>query len=225
MYGESGHLLGNHSHFHQRPHELGSEEYVRGIAIAHDSLKALTGFVKWYRHPFLDEGRTVGLRDSLRAALDSLDYMNGYVTVDNYDWHLDRCFQEAVKSGREVDYDRLRGLYVDVIWDAILFYDEIGREELGRSPKHILLLHENDLAALCIDTLVGHIRGHGWKIISPRDAYSDPVADIATETLFNNQGRIAAIAAAHGIKPMRLIHPAEDVNFLDSLIDAAEVFR
>lgn len=225
MYGESGHLLGNHSHSHQRPHDLGLEEYIRDIVTAHDLLKTLPGFVSWYRYPLLDEGRTVGLRDSLRAALDSLEYMNGYVTVDNYDWYLDRRFQEALKKGRDVDYDRLRGLYVDVIWDAILFYDDIGREALGRSPKHVLLLHENDLAALCIDTLVGHIRGHGWKIISPRDAYSDPVADIATETLLNNQGRIAAIAAAHGIRPERLRHPAEDVNFLDSLIEAAEVFR
>jgi hypothetical protein len=225
MYGEAGHLLGNHSHSHQRPHELGSEEYIRDIARAHDILKALPGFIRWYRFPFLDEGNTVGLRDSLRAALDSLDYVNGYTTVDNYDWYLDKLFQEAVETGRDIDYDKLRGLYVDLLWDAILFYDDIGQRVLGRSPKHILLLHENDLAALCVDTLVDHIRGHGWKIISPRDAYSDPVADIATETLFNNQGRIAAVAAAQGIRRQRLVHPAEDVDYLDSLIDASGVFR
>ena len=70
----------------------------------------------------------------------------------------------------------------------------MAKEVLGRSPKHVLLLHENDLAALFIKDLIKHIRESGGKIISPAEAYKDPIADFIPNVLMNNQGRIAAIA-------------------------------
>ena len=32
----------------------------------------------------------------MRAHLVAAGYVNGYVTVDNYDWYLDRLFQKAI---------------------------------------------------------------------------------------------------------------------------------
>ncbi|UCC43822.1 MAG: polysaccharide deacetylase family protein [Candidatus Zixiibacteriota bacterium] len=225
MYGEAGHLLGNHTHSHQHPGKIGCQAFIRDIRQAHDSLKGMTGFVRWFRYPLLDEGRSVPVRDSLRSALKELGYRNGYVTIDNYDWYLERAFQQAIKNGRTVNFDRLRDLYVSTLWDAIQFYDSIAREALGRSPRHVLLLHENDLAALFIDELVTHLRENGWKIISPVAAYEDSIALYVPDVLMNNQGRVAAIAREKGFKPRRLVHEAEDEAFLDSLIEKSGVFQ
>lgn len=105
-------------------------------------------------------------------------------------------------------------MYVDHIWESIQFYNNIALKNLGRSPKHVLLLHENDLAALFIDDLVKHLRTNGWKIITPEEAYTDPIAQIIPDVLLNGQGRVAAIAKEKGyIGPF--VQDAEDEEFLD----------
>jgi hypothetical protein len=110
-----------------------------------------------------------------------------------------------------------------MLWNAIKFYDTIARESLGRSPKHVLLLHENDLAALFIDALVQRIHAEGWTIITPREAYRDSIAVTVPDVLINSQGRVVAIAAANGYRgPLR--HPAENAAYLDSLF-AEKVVR
>jgi len=64
-------------------------------------------------HLYLDEGgygdETKGRekRDTLRRALDERDIISGYVTVDTFDWHLDRLWRDAIKRGEEVDLKAL----------------------------------------------------------------------------------------------------------------------
>jgi hypothetical protein len=127
-----------------------------------------------------------------------MGYTNGYVTVDNADWYMDVVLQEAVKAGKKVNHANLKRAYIDALWDSIVFCDDLARKVIGRSPKHVLLLHKNDLAALYVKDLVDYIRSKGWAIISPQEAYQDPIASVIPDTLVNNNGRIAAIAHAQG---------------------------
>src|SRR5690606_36018435 len=119
---------------------------------------------RYFRFPFLDEG-TAGTeqRDGVRAGLGQRRLINGYVTVDTYDWFMAALFAEAISAGHEPDLDVACGVYTGVLLDNIEFYDEIARDVLGRSPAHVLLLHENDLAALCVDRLAGALVAAGWQ--------------------------------------------------------------
>jgi peptidoglycan-N-acetylglucosamine deacetylase len=200
QYAKAGHILANHSHSHQRSHVMGTAQYINDIHKADQILRTLPGFTPWYRFPFLDEGKTIATRDSLRQALAQMQYFNGYVTVDNYDWYINSLFQQALKSGKKVDLEALRKMYLTHLWNSIQFYDNMAKQTLGRSPKHVLLLHENDLAALFIDDLVQLLQQKGWKIISPTQAYTDPIATVIPNVLLNGQGRVAAIAKEKGYK-------------------------
>jgi len=170
--------------------------------------------------PFL----TKADRDAIRQALAERGYMNGYVTVDNYDRYLDRLWQTALREKKKIDYDKLRQIYLEHLWKSIAFYDQMARQAIGRSPKHVLLLHENDLAALYVDELVALLREKGWKIISPTEAYTDPIATNVPEVLLNNQGRVAAIAKANGY-PGLLSQDSEDEAFLEKLFLSAGVME
>jgi hypothetical protein len=147
------------------------------------------------------------------------------VTVDNYDWYLDYLYQQAVCDGKTIDYDLLKMIYIEELWDSIKFYNDLAKKELGRSPKHILLLHENDLAAMFIDDLVKFLEEKGWTIISTLEAYKDPISNVIPDTLFNNQGRVAAIAAQNGRPRSELININEDEEYLDKLIAERGVFK
>jgi peptidoglycan-N-acetylglucosamine deacetylase len=224
-YSDAGHFIANHTHSHRRMDAMGLAQYIRDIEIADDKLRSHPGFKPWFRFPFLDEGRTESKRDSLRTLLNNLQLMNGYVTVDNYDWYINNLLKDAVSKKMKVDTASLRNLYIDHIWQSIAFYDAISKRVLGRSAKHVLLLHENDLAALFVDDLIDHIRSKGWKIISPDEAYCDPIAQQIPNVLFNGQGRIAAIAREKGVPARELVQESEDEEFLKTLVQTKKVFQ
>lgn len=226
QYGNAGHLLGNHSHTHSWTHAIGTAAYIRDIQVADSILNALELSPRpWYRYPFLDEGSTNSSRDSIRAALNALALRNAYITIDNYDWFFDNAVAKAVANNIHVNFDTLKTCYLEHIWNSIQFYDNIARKVLGRSPKHILLLHENDLAALFLDDLLQLLKDRNWKIISPEEAYTDPIANENPDVLFNDQGRIGAIGFANGWKRDSLVQQSEDVKYLEQLIKDRKVFE
>ena len=224
QYTDAGHRLANHSHSHLWLNRTESSEYIADIATASKILANFDHYDPFYRFPFLDEGRTAEKRDAVREALSALGLAHGYVTVDNYDWHLAGRVKTAVRDGRRVDRVALREVYLDHIVESVEFYDGIATDVLGRSPRHVLLLHENDLAALFIGDLVRALREAGWEIIGAREAYTDPIAEVLPETLFNGQGRVAAMAHAAGAAPRELVQQSEDEEFLDRMLDRHRVF-
>ena len=219
-YAAAGHIIANHSDTHRNLRDLPADEYLADIAAADAVLKGFANFRPWFRFPFLAEGDTPEKREAVRAGLRAMNYAQGYVTVDNYDWYLSTLANNAKKAGQNIDEGALRDLYVEVLIEAVEFYDAIAVKTIGRSPRHVLLLHENDLAALYIADLVAELRKRGWKIIGADLAYTDPIAGITPDTQFLNQGRVAAIARNKGMKPIDLVHENEDEAPLDALFAA-----
>jgi peptidoglycan/xylan/chitin deacetylase (PgdA/CDA1 family) len=214
-YANAGHIIANHSRRHRNLRQMTAADYVADIADADRLLRDLPNFRPWFRFPFLSEGDTVEKRDEVRKSLRSMGYAQGYVTVDNYDWYLNKLANDAKRDSKPVDQSALRDLYVETIVKAVEFYDRIAVNTLGRSPKHVLLLHENDMAAMFIGDLASALRAKGWTIISPEEAYKDPIAAIEPDTLFLGQGRVAALAEAQGAKRSNLVHEREDEAILD----------
>jgi peptidoglycan/xylan/chitin deacetylase (PgdA/CDA1 family) len=216
-YAAAGHLIANHSDTHRNLRNLPAEEYLADIAAADAVLKGMKNFRPWFRFPFLAEGDTREKRDAVRAGLRAMNYAQGYVTIDNYDWYLNTLANNAKNAGKSINYAALRDLYVEMLIEAVEFYDAIAVKTLGRSPRHVLLLHENDLAALFIGDLTATLRKRGWTVIGADSAYADPIAAIEPDTMFLNQGRVAAIAHTRGMKPIELVQEREDEAILDRL--------
>lgn len=224
MYAKQGYVLANHSHSHPDIRSTAVSEYIKDIQEGHDHLSLLPNYQKWFRFPFLQEGVNEIDRDKVRKYLKDQGYRNGYVTVDTYDWYMDASFQKAVDKKMKIHTDRLCSAYAEILWDGVQFYDQIAQSVLKRSPKHVLLLHENDLAALCVGDLIEFIKKQGWKIISPTEAYSDPIASIEPKTLYLNQGQIAAIAKDKGFSGP-LVTKWESAQEIDAEFSRRKVFE
>ena len=220
-YANAGHVIASHSNTHPNLHSVGTEAFVKDVRQAHLVLEALPGFEPWFRYPYLNEGNSVEQRDEVRISLDKLGYRQGYVTIDNYDFYIDRLLREAVESGRAFDLEAAQELYVGMLLGAAEHYDEIACAWLGRSPAHVLLLHENDAAALFLPRLISVFRHRGWQIIPALEAYKDPIADRLPDTLVLGQGRVAALAAEAGADPMTLRHEGEDTDVLRAEFESA----
>jgi len=223
-YADAGHLIANHTHSHAWLSRTDTDKYIADIDKAEALLAGFSNRRAWMRFPYLDEGRPLAKRDAVRAALNERGLMNGYVTVDNYDWYLDQKWNEAVRAGRSVDLKALGGAYVDLLLGAVEFYDDIAVNTFGRSPAHILLLHENDMAAMFVGDLVAALRETGWTIVSPDEAYEDPLNAMVPKTLINRQGRVAALAVDAGLDPRTLTHLAIEEDQIDAMLLERGVF-
>ncbi len=223
-YADAGHLIANHSHNHKWLSRMETEEYIADIDQAEGNLQGLANRRPWFRFPYLDEGRPLEKRDAIRAALEQRGIKNGYVTIDNYDWYIEGQWQKAVKAGKTVDMQALQNAYVDMLMGAVHFYDQAAVETFDRSPTHIILLHENDLAALFIDDLIAALRADGWEIVSPDAAYADPIASIEPQTLKTRQGHVAALAMEAGRSPKSFTHLAIEEDQIDAFLLERKVF-
>ena len=202
-YDNAGHLIANHSHTHPWSSQTEEDAFLADLDQASALIADFENLRPWYRFPFLDEGgrgRNVGKRDAYRAALNARGLSNGYVTVDTYDWHLVSVWSRAVRDGKSVNLDAVRDVYVAMVVDAAEHYAAMAEETLGRQPAHVLLLHENDAAAAFIGDAVSALRAAGWEIISPDEAYADPIAEQEPQTTFSGMGRIAALAYDGGAR-------------------------
>jgi peptidoglycan-N-acetylglucosamine deacetylase len=224
-YTAAGHLLANHTHSHRWIADIGAKAYCLDVLKADSILDNFSGYSRYFRYPFLDEGKTKHLRDTIRTVLAASRLTNGYVTIDNYDWYINQLVRKAKAEKKEVDLEALKAVYLEHVWNSMEFYDHVALKGLGRSPKHVLLLHENDLTALFIGDLIDLIRSKGWKIIDVDDAYTDQISTQIPDVLFNGQGCVGAIANAKGMKPSELVQQSEDEVYLDNLVREKKVFK
>ncbi len=215
-YAKAGHIIANHTHTHPDINKTALSDYISEISQADKLLSPYATFKPWFRFPYLREGDTLEKRDGVRAFLSDKGYFNAYITLNNYDWHLESLFQNALKQKKKIDMEKLKALYVDVIMQGINYYDELAVSYLKRSPKHILLLHETDLNALFVGELANTLRANGWRIIDIETAYQDDIATYSTQSVMKyNPGRIGEIAKDNGQKK-QLWHRSMNTDYLDS---------
>lgn len=217
MYSGAGQLIANHSHAHRRLSQVSAEDYLEDVDRASAWLRNRPGYRPWFRFPFLDEGRAdKAKRDAVRAGLAKRGLLNGYVTVDGADWNLEALTVAASKADKHMDSKALRELYVETMVGAANFYDGLARRTLGRSPAHILLLHETDLAAFFLPALVEALRKDGWEIITPDEAYADPLARALPDTPSAQGTRTEALAWEKGLPAPRW-YEREDLKVANAL--------
>jgi hypothetical protein len=148
---------------------------------------------KFFRFPFLNEGKETLTRDEMRDWLEKNQYRNGFVTIDNDDYVFSAKINQAKKLKKKIDYKKVKELLVNHIIGAAEFYDELALKTIGRSPKHVLLLHEKDATVMFLENLVESLKAKGWTIIDVREAYSDPVFSERPKNTYTANGLIPQI--------------------------------
>lgn len=218
-YVAAGHVIANHSASHPHLNVTEPGAYLADIDAATAWLMGRDGYRPWFRFPYLDEGQSdIAKRDAVRAGLAARGLTNGYVTVDASDWFYEQATIDAVRAGRQVDRDALRDLYIESHVGSAEFSDALARRALGRSPAHVLLLHETDLAAFWIADLVRALRSKGWRVVSAEEAYADPIAQIVPDVPVAQGTLIEAIAWQKGLPEPRW-YPRNDTAVAGRLFE------
>jgi peptidoglycan-N-acetylglucosamine deacetylase len=196
--------------------------YLADIDAAEIWLKSQPGRRPWFRYPYLDAGRGDRVkRDAVRVGLAERGLRDAYVTVDGSDWVLEGRAVAALQAGHVIDREALRDLYVETHVGAAEYYDALARRATGRSPIHVVLLHETDLAALYLVDLVTALRAKGWTVATIDEAYADPIAGgAATYDTPSAQGTLTEMLAWQRDLPEPRWYERNDEDVLAALFAA-----
>jgi hypothetical protein len=176
-YDETGQLLvnaGHNYHMELRPKSYG---YPIDIMKANAALEPYKNYHKHVSYPYLYSGGDAELIKQLQNFLAEHGYSPTYVTTQVHDEYMDQLYQARTLSGRTVDIRQLEKAYTKMILDAVIAYDAKARLMLGFSPRQVLLLHENDIAAYCIVGVIDALNAKGFKVIAPEKVFTDPIVN------------------------------------------------
>lgn len=193
-YRDAGHWIGNHTCSHVRLDDVGFKAFTADAAKGEEYLAPLMSDPKYFRFPYLNEGSDPRVREQMRLWLQSNGYQNGLVSVDTDDYYFSDRVAQAMKLGKKVKFKKIEELFVSHVADAADYYDALAIRTLGRSPKHVLLLHERDVTVLFLEPLIKELQKRGWKLISARDAYQDPLYLEKPKNTYVGNGIIAQLA-------------------------------
>jgi len=225
LYAEAGHIIANHTYSHYKLSTTADQIFIEDIQKAHQLFSELPNFKLFFRFPYLSEGKDAQQRQTIITALNQMGYQEGYVTVSNNDYYLNKKLLDAVKSNKNIDYQKLKEIYIEMLWSCITANHLLAHKVIGRPVKHVLLLHENDIAALFIEDLIAYIRQQGWKIISIEEAYQDPIANYPIKNTYSHMGRLNAIAVEKGLgKNLVTFDDKVSLKGIDKIIREKEVF-
>lgn len=216
-YVAAGHVIADHTYSHPHLSAVTADAYLADIDRAEAWLKGRRGYRPWFRFPFLDEGgNDKPKRDAVRAGLAERGLRDAYATVDGSDWKIEALTVAARRAGKPIDMAALRDLYVETMVQSADFSDDLMRRTLGRSPPHVLLLHETDLAALYIGDLVRALRADGWQIVTADRAMRDPIYRSLPDVPYAN-GTLAEMLAWEKGLPAPRWYARNDTRIADAL--------
>jgi peptidoglycan-N-acetylglucosamine deacetylase len=221
-WGQAGHFISNHTFSHRSlgSREVTAADFIADVERCHAILSTLPGWSARLRFPYLKEGDTAEKRDAVRRWMVLNKYKPAPVSIDASDWYYSDRFLKWRKAHPEGKPEVYRDAYLAHLWDRAKYYDNLSNQVLNRSAKHVLLLHTNAINAQFLPDVIALFRSKGWKIISPEEAFADPLYSMLPDSLPAGESILWALAKDGGGKGLR--YPAEDGKYEAGLLDALE---
>jgi peptidoglycan/xylan/chitin deacetylase (PgdA/CDA1 family) len=173
---DAGLTLGNHTYSHARFQTLDQyeSETIRGEVVTQDLMKAVGLKEKYFRHPFLMTGPSPEAKAAFEKFLKEHGYVVAPVTVDNSDWEFNDVLGSALDAKDEQLAGRVKTAYLAFMNTAFDYYEGVSRGIFQREIPQILLIHDSELTAECLDELLTNLEKRGYRFISLDQALADP---------------------------------------------------
>ncbi len=199
-WGAAGHAIGNHSVSHPDLHSAAVTlaQYQQELLDCDKIISALPGYQKWFRFTYLREGNTPQKRDGMRAFLSAHGYRNAQVSLDTSDWRLDAKLVEVLARDAQADIAPIRQAYLAHVRQRALAYRDLSRKLQGRDIAQVILLHHNLINALWLGDVIAQFKEMGWSIVTPEQAFRDPVYALMPERPAAGQSLLLSMARSLG---------------------------
>jgi peptidoglycan/xylan/chitin deacetylase (PgdA/CDA1 family)/DNA-binding beta-propeller fold protein YncE len=177
QWTRAGLELGNHTYAHLDLHTAPIADYldgiVRGDVITRNVLGEAGNQPRYFRHPFLHTGRSLGDRARVDSVLSARGYRVAPVTMDNSDYVFAAAYDDALGRRDSVQAGKIGTAYIDYMDRVFAYYEAQTRTIVGRDIPHVLLIHASLLNADWFDRLATMIERRGYAFVSLEEALKD----------------------------------------------------
>ncbi len=174
---DAGLELGNHTFSHRSLNRIELDDYkadiLRGETITKELLAAKNRRLRYFRHPFLQTGLSLEVKDGLNRFLAEHDYTIAPVTIDNADWIFARAYDNAFDKKDEKLMKQIGAAYVPYLESKMDYWERQSVKIFGREIKQILLLHANSINSDRFDDIARMLKRRDYKFITLEDALKD----------------------------------------------------
>src|SRR6185437_8348037 len=135
---------------------------------------------RWFRYPFLDEGKDEAQRNSARAVLAKHGYRIADVTTSFSDWAFTPAWARCNAAGDKAAVTELERMYLNAVKESIFVARGTARALYGRDIPYVLLMHVSAMSAHMMPQVIKAYRAAVFRFVTIKQAESDPVyrADI-----------------------------------------------
>ncbi|MCA1631057.1 MAG: polysaccharide deacetylase family protein [Acidobacteria bacterium] len=175
---DAGMELGNHTYshksFYRTPLADFEQEVIRGEPVTRQLLAERGKRLRYFRHPFLNTGRTLASKRAFEKFLSARGYAVAPVTVDNSEWIFAREYADALAKNDSEKARRVAEGYVPYMESMFEFYEKLSVDLFGREIPQVLLVHANQLNGDHFSEVIEMIGRRGYEFVSLDEALSDP---------------------------------------------------
>ena len=169
--------LGNHTFSHRSLNQIPLADYeadlLNGQTITRELLAAKKKDIRFFRHPFLQTGRTL----EIKADFDNFLAANGYtiapISFDNADYIFSRAYDNAFDKNDRDLMKRVGEAYVPYMRSKLEYWERQSTRLFNREIKQTLLIHANFINSDYLDDLALMFRSRGYRFVSLEEALKD----------------------------------------------------
>ncbi len=171
----AGFVLGNHSWSHPHLSQLTIRQFEEQLTMGEPLLSKLGSGTdwRWFRYPFLDEGKDDEQRIAARKVLAKHGYRIAAVTMSFSDWAFTPAYARCMGKGDKAAVAKLERLYLKAARENIAASRDTARKLYGRDIPYLLLMHVSAMSARMMPQVIGLYRNAGCRLVSLPEAESD----------------------------------------------------
>ncbi|WP_156361818.1 GDSL-type esterase/lipase family protein [Sphingomonas sp. Leaf343] len=170
----AGYPLGNHGWSHLALGNVGAAAFTADLIRNEPPLARAGGDWRWFRYPFLDEGRDPAIRETVRATLAERGYRIAAVTTSfaDYDWNAPYVACRARRDAGAIA--RLEAAYLTDVRTSALAARAASQARTDRDVPQVVLMHVGAFGAHMLPRVLAEYRTLGFRFVPLEEAQRDP---------------------------------------------------
>ncbi|KTC93033.1 MULTISPECIES: polysaccharide deacetylase family protein [Legionella] len=192
-FQQAGFIIGNHTYDHANLNAMNYKKYIANVDKADKILSSLMSSPKYFRYPFLAEGRGEK-RTLVQDYLTSNNYVVAPVTIDSKDFVFNAKLYTMSSKVRARNLDRIKQQYLSYLNSQIQKADRIAKHK-NRPVKEILLIHSNLLNSYCMRDVIALFKKNGYHFISLPEALQQSTDSTIGASAANNSIAESSLAS------------------------------
>ena len=169
--------LGNHTYSHNRLNQISLADYeadfLKGETITKELLASKGRPIRFFRHPYLQTGRTMQIKADFDIFLREHGYTIAPITFDNADYIFSRAYDIAFDKGDKKLMKKIGDAYVPYMESKLAYWERQSVRVFGREMRQTLLIHANFINSDYLGHLIAMFKRRGYKCVDLETALKD----------------------------------------------------